>query len=65
MEVLQRRHTTCECGQAPETINHMLQYPLLAHPCTLDDLQSATKMCRQMEECRLKTRKKKTVASKH
>ena len=31
--------TTCECGQAPETTKHMLQCPLLAHPCTLDDLQ--------------------------
>ena len=30
--------TTCECGQAPETTKHMLQCPLLAHPCTLDDL---------------------------
>ena len=30
--------TTCECGQAPETTRHMLQCPLLAHPCTLDDL---------------------------
>ena len=31
--------TTCEYGQAPETTKHMLQCPLLAHPCTLDDLQ--------------------------
>jgi len=31
--------TTCECGQAPETTKHMLQCPLLAHPCSMDDLQ--------------------------
>ena len=31
--------TPCECGHAPETTNHMLQCPLLAHPCTLDYLQ--------------------------
>ena len=30
--------TTCECGQGPETTAHMLQCPLLAHACTLDDL---------------------------
>ena len=28
---------TCECGEAPETTRHMLQFPLLAPPCTLDD----------------------------
>ena len=28
-----------ECVQAPETTKHMLQCPLLAHPCTLDNLQ--------------------------
>ena len=28
-----------QCGQAPETTKHMLQCPLIAHPCTLDDLQ--------------------------
>ena len=32
--------TTCECGQGPETTKHILQCPLLAHPCTLDDLQT-------------------------
>ena len=30
---------TCKCGQAHETTKHMLQCPLLAHICTLDDLQ--------------------------
>ena len=30
---------TWECGQAPETTKQMLQWPLLAHPCTLYDLQ--------------------------
>ena len=30
--------TTCECGLATETMSHMLQCTLLAHPCTLDDL---------------------------
>ena len=29
--------TTYEFGQAPETTKHMLQCPLLAHACTLDD----------------------------
>ena len=36
--------TTCECGQATETTKHMLQFPLLAHPCTLDDLQKFNEM---------------------
>ncbi len=30
--------TTCECGTEQETTAHMLQCPLLTHPCTLDDL---------------------------
>ena len=30
--------TTCEYGLATENTSHMLQYTLLAHPCTLDDL---------------------------
>ena len=53
--------TTCECGQAPETTKHMLQCPLLSHPCTFDDIQkfneNARKMCRQMEQCGLMTKK--------
>ena len=39
--------TTCECGQAPETTKHMLQCPLLAHPCTLDDLQKFNENARK------------------
>ena len=39
--------TTCEYGQAPETTKHMLQYPLLAHPCTLDDIQRFNKNARK------------------
>ena len=39
--------TTCECGQAPETTKHMLQCPLLAHPCTLDDLQKVNENARK------------------
>ena len=31
--------TTCECGLATENTSHMLQCTLLAHPCTMDDLQ--------------------------
>ena len=30
--------TTCEPGQAPETAKHMLQCPLIVHPCTMDSL---------------------------
>ena len=30
--------TTCECGLSPESTKHMMQCPLLEHPCTLDDL---------------------------
>ena len=39
--------TTCECGQAPETTKHMLECPLLAHPCTLDDLQKFNENARK------------------
>ena len=39
--------TTCECGQAPETTKHMLQCLLLAHPCTLDDLQKFNENARK------------------
>ena len=39
--------TTCECVQAPETTKHMLQYPLLAHLCLLDDLQKFNKNTRK------------------
>ena len=39
--------TTCECGQASETTKHMLQCQLLAHPCTLDDLQKFNKNARK------------------
>ena len=30
--------TMCECGLSPEDTKHMLQYPLLAQPCSVDDL---------------------------
>ena len=30
--------TTCKCGLAPEDTKHVLQCPLLAQPCSLDDL---------------------------
>ena len=30
--------TTCECGLATENTAHMMQCTLLAHPCSLDDL---------------------------
>ena len=36
MGLLQR--TTCECGLSPTDTKHMLQCPLLAQPCSLDDL---------------------------
>ena len=39
--------TTCECGQAPKTTKHMFQCPLLAHPCTLDDLQKFNENARK------------------
>ena len=39
--------TTCKYGQAPDTSKHMLQCPLLAHPCTLDDLQKFNVNARQ------------------
>ena len=39
--------TTCECGQAPETTKHMLQGPLLAHPCCLDNLQKFIEIARK------------------
>ena len=38
---------TSECGQAPETTKHMLQCTLLAHPCTLDDLQKFNENARK------------------
>ena len=54
--------TTCECGEAPETTTHMLQCPLLAHSCTLDNLQKFNendrKCVEKMEECGLQTQKK-------
>ena len=59
--------TSCECGRAPEATRHMLQCSLLAHPCTLDDLRKFNGKCRrvcgQMEECGLMTRKKKKLIS--
>ena len=39
--------TTCERGQVPETTKHMLQFPLLAHPCNLDDLLKFNKHYRK------------------
>ena len=39
--------TPCECGQAPGTTKHMLQCPLLAHPCILDDLQKFNVIARK------------------
>ena len=39
--------TTCECVQAPETTKHMLQWPLLAHPCTFDDPQKSNENARK------------------
>ena len=39
--------TTCECGQAPEIPKHMLQCPLLVHPCTLHDLQKFNENARK------------------
>ena len=32
------REATCECGLATENTAHMMQYTLLAQPCSLDDL---------------------------
>ena len=33
--------------QTPEITKHMLQCPLLAHPCTLDDLQKFNENARK------------------
>ena len=30
--------TTCDCGVSSENTRHMLEFPLLAHSCSLDDL---------------------------
>ena len=43
MTVFQPRHD-CECGQAPETTKYMLQCPLHAQPCNLDDFLNSTKI---------------------
>ena len=39
--------TTCEWGFAPDT-KHMVQCPLFAHPCSLDDLLEE-ELCGRLE----------------
>ena len=48
--------TTCVCGLATENTVHLLQCPLLARPCTLDDLLEFNDTGRECDE-----RWKKTV----
>ena len=48
--------TTCVCGLAIENTVHLLQCPLLARPCTLDDLLEFNDTGRECDE-----RWKKTV----
>ena len=49
--------TTCDCGVASENTRHMLECPLLAHSCSLDDLlQFSETVGRTMEDSGLVTR---------
>ena len=34
--------TLCDCGQEPQTMQHMLRYPLLDEACTINDLAQNT-----------------------
>ena len=55
--------TTCECGQATEPTRHIITMPITRtslHFGEPSEVQrKCQRMCRQMEECGLKTRKKK------
>ena len=49
--------TTCDCGFSSENTRHLLECPLLAHSCSLDDLlQFIETVCRTMEDSGLMTR---------
>ena len=40
----------CECGLATENTAHMIQYTILAQPCSLDDLHSVTCIAKKCVE---------------
>ena len=42
--------TTCECVLLPENIKHMLQCPILAQPCSLDDLLEFSGIAKNLVE---------------
>ena len=42
--------TTCDCGVSSENTRHMLECPLLAHSCSLDDLLQFNETAKQCVE---------------
>ena len=42
--------TTCECGFSSENTRHMLECPLLAHSCSLDELLQFNEIVKQCGE---------------
>ena len=42
--------TTCDCGFSSENTRHMLECPLLAHSCSLDDLMQFNEAAKQCVE---------------
>ena len=46
----------CDCGVSLENTSHMLECPLFAHSCSLNDLQFSETVCRTMEDSGLMTR---------
>ena len=42
--------TTCDCGVSLENTRHMLEWPLLAHSCSLDDLLQLNETAKQCVE---------------
>ena len=43
-------YTTCDCGVSSENTRHMLECPLLAHSCSLDDLLKFNETAKQCVE---------------
>ena len=45
--------TACDCGVSSENTRHMLECPLLAHSCSLDDLLQFNEIAKQhVEQCK-------------